>query len=196
MLTQPRATFAALYHGRGGRLANAIESLTRSIELVFADVAQRPLWMTSPTDKLLCIAGRYNPLAGRGVVEEVDWGNFTGSVLMLAMIFCCRLQIFGQHLQELALGKQRSGKGPDNRRTNALEAMPNDWQEACCIRALREELQDVWCLTSLACVRLCGDHEQSQDCFLNVLNCADSLLPCGPLDRSEVHNFIDLWALT
>ena len=48
---------------------------------------------------------------------------------MLIMMHCFQLDIFGAwpNLLEPGKGRQRSGKGPDNRRTNALEALLNDW---------------------------------------------------------------------
>ena len=89
--------------------------------------------MVEPTDNRLRAAGAYDPARGQGIADEMDWGNFSGSILMLAMLdpelFATpqvhRLSIWGEGLLQLGTAAPHSGHGPDNRRTNALEAILN-----------------------------------------------------------------------
>jgi hypothetical protein len=129
-----------------------------------------------------------------GVPQETDWGNFAGSVLMLSMMHCFQLDIFGAwpSLLEPGQGRQRSGKGPDNRRTNALEALLNDWQGVPRLQPLRKRLLQAWRLTLIAAVQTCDYGERSHECFMKALSCDDSLLPRGPLKDTEVQDFVQL----
>ena len=70
-----------------------------------------------------------------GDPKEKDSGNFSGSVVMLAMLDPARfgvsdaepLGIFEDPANLLVLGERpaRSSVGPDNRRTNAIEGILN-----------------------------------------------------------------------
>ena len=42
--------------------------------------------MLNPTDDNLKAAGRYNPKDDQGVPDETDHGNFSDSILMLAVL--------------------------------------------------------------------------------------------------------------
>ena len=120
--------------------------------------------MREPVDAILKPAAQYAPALGKGRVDEHDYGNLAGSVLMYLMLvphaFALAPQMHplrilgrsGRHLLtpdsilEDQISMPRSGHGPDNRRTNVLEALLNLWQEAPDVeaRALRAELYKAW----------------------------------------------------
>ena len=87
--------------------------------------------MRTPTDALLRGGGKYDPENGTGITTEMDYGNYAGSILMLAMLEpslygvpgAHQLTIFGCGLASLGTAPPRSGMGPDNRRANAVEAL-------------------------------------------------------------------------
>ena len=99
---------------------------------------------------------------GRGLPAEVDHGNAAGSALLLSMLLpdifgvpnACGLEIFGVPaplpLVFTSLKRARSSVGIDNRRTNAVEAMLNDWQEADMNTDERMELYRCWHMMRLA----------------------------------------------
>ena len=92
----------------------------------------------------------------------MDPGNFAGSILLLAMLRPCicgihdapALTIFGipapESLAILADGPPRSGRGPDNRRTNVIETMLNHWQDSTEFQNVRTELLETWRLVRVA----------------------------------------------
>lgn len=93
------------------------------------------------TDKSLRNLGSHEPEAGRGDDREADAGNAAGSALMLAALLprvygietAGPLRIFGtpppQCLTAISSTRAKSGRGPDNRRQNAWEALLNHWQD-------------------------------------------------------------------
>ena len=146
--------------------------------------------MLEPTDESLRRAGRYNPVDGFGVPDEMDWGNFSGSVLMLAMLDEGRgLRIFGEGLLEKGTAFPRSGRGPDNRRTNALEALLNYLQPFPQMTALRELLKDTWRLVILGVACSGVTNRFPSECVQQVLACDDEQLPPGEITDEELISF-------
>ena len=117
--------------------------------------------MLNPTDAHFKTAGLYDLKAGQGVPHEKDDGNFNGSILMLAMLEANIdfdentpvLDIFrheGCELREKGSAPPTSAKGPDNRRTNFLEALLNYSQEDADATALRQKILETWRFVGLA----------------------------------------------
>ena len=158
------------------------------------------------SDHQLKSAGRYDPSIGQGVEDEMDPGNFAGSILLLAMIkphICGMpdapvLNIFGtpppESLTVLAEGPPRSGKGPDNRRTNAIEALLNHWQDNARCQVVRAQLLDTWKLVRMTTSVLSWRMEWgwpwivSERCT-EVIRCQVSLLPQGPIPDQCLEDF-------
>lgn len=178
------------------RISKAVQTLAQALETAFAAPQSRPHWMLEPTDESLRHAGRYDPADGCGLAEETDWGNFSGSVLMLAMLDerylpkgARPLSIFGAGLLEMGTAVPRSGRGPDNRRTNALEALLNYLQPFPQATALRQLLKDTWRLLRLGVA--CGGvtNNLPHECVHQVLACKDENLPTDGITDEEVINF-------
>ena len=100
-----------------------------------------PEFICDITDKSLRRLGSHEPEVGRGDDREADAGNKAGSALMLAALLprvygietAGPLRIFGtpppQCLTVISSTRAKSGRGPDNRRHNAWEALLNHWQD-------------------------------------------------------------------
>ena len=180
------------------RVVREILDVSSALDTAYAQPASRPLWMTNPTDDNLREAGRYDPANGMGLAEEKDWGNFSGSVLMLAMLDAetylpggsSPLVIFGAGLLEKATAPPRSGRGPDNRRTNALEAILNHLQHFPHMAGVREKLQSTWRLVRL-CLACCDDARSPlpHECVLQVLYRNEETIPRGMVTDEEVMEF-------
>jgi len=152
--------------------------------------------MREPTDESLRYAGRYDPANGVGLADEIDWGNFSGSILMLAMLDDCYLpkgtrplSIFGANLLEKGTAVPRSGRGPDNRRTNALEALLNHLQPLPQATKLRQMLRDTWRLLHLGVACSGVTNPFPNECVHQVLACKDEHLPSGAITDEEVLSF-------
>ena len=104
------------------------------------------------TEESLRNLGGHDPQAGRGDDREADATNKAGSSLMLAALLprvygietAGPLRIFGvpppNCLTTISSTRARSGKGPDNRRMNAWEALLNHWQDIPSMENLRDLL--------------------------------------------------------
>ena len=151
-------------------------------------------WLRICSDQELKISGRYDPSIGQGVEEETDAGNFSGSILLLAMLTpeICGLQgaptlnVFGTPLPHglciLADGPPRSGRGPDNRRTNVIESILNEWQDREEYQDVRTQLLETWTLVRVATSVLCWRREWKwpyvvQHHLAEVMGCDRNLLP-------------------
>ena len=128
----------------------------------------------------------------------MDPGNFAGSILLLAMLTpnICGLQgaptltIFGtlppESLTFLADGPARSGKGPDNRRTNIVEAILNHWQDSAEYQDVRTELLETWKVVRVATSVLSWRREWKwpwivREKCIEVMSCRRELLPAEPI---------------
>jgi hypothetical protein len=174
----------------------AVQTLAHALETAFAAPEGRPRWMLEPTDASLRYAGRYDPADGLGLADEYDWGNFSGSVLMLAMLDerylpngTRPLSIFGAGLLEKGTAVPRSGRGPDNRRTNALEALLNHLQRFPQATKLRQLLKDTWRLLRLGVACSGVTNRFPNECVHQVLACKDERLPSGRITDEEVITF-------
>ena len=183
--------------GAPGRVAQAVQGLASKLQAAFALPASRPLWMREPSDSLLRAAGTYDPVRGLGVEDEMDWGNFSGSVLVLALLHPLRfghpetppLTIFGDGLLELGTAALRSGKGPDNCRTNAVEALLNYFQLFPEQEQLRQTILETWRLVRLAVFMLeISEQELPQEYAQRIVLCCDTALPPGPVADIEMMN--------
>ena len=154
-----------------------------------------------PTDANLKTAGRYDPKAGQGVPHEWGHGNFAGSILMLAMLDANIyfeentpvLNIFGDgSLRERGSARPRSGKGPDNRRTNVLEALLNHSQQYANATTLRQLILNTWRFgrIAVACTEVWRSGVMPHTCVSEVLGCPDDLLP--PLGEMSDQEVVDL----
>ena len=139
----------------------------------------------------------HDPANGVGLVDEIDWGNFSGSILMLAMLDGCYLpkgtrplSIFGANLLEKGTALRRSGRGPDNRRTNALEALLNHLQPLPQATKLRQMLRDTWRLLHLGVACSGVTNPFPSECVHQLLACKDEHLPSGAITDEEVVKFV------
>ena len=167
-------------------VAQRVNDLAYALEAAFSDPKSRPMWMDQATDENLRKAGYAWIEEGRET--DVDWGNYAGSVLMLAMIDplrytapnSFRLTIFGEdYLSEVGSGAPRSGRGPDNRRTNAIEAVINYLQRWDYIEPLRENVLETWRLVRLSIACIGGVSIFPHESARRAMFCDDEKLPCG-----------------
>ena len=179
------------------RVARAVDTLSQSLEIAFANVASRPEWMRTPTDALLRGGGKYDPENGTGITTEMDYGNYAGSILMLAMLEpslygvpgAHQLTIFGSGLASLGTAPPRSGMGPDNRRANTVEALLTHLQPYPALRILRDAIMQTWRLLRLASACLRITTAMPQHAANRVISCTDEMLPCGAINDKELSAF-------
>ena len=158
--------------------------------------------MKVPTDETLRRAGAYDPRAGMGSPSDPDHGNFSGSVLMLAMLNPERygvtgaepLQIFGAEtssLLQLGTAPCRSGHGADNRRTNAIEALLNHLAHQEQSNDLRNAIFRTWRLVRMALAtrerKFWGRSVQEEAKAL--IACADNTLPSDDVTNEELASY-------
>lgn len=168
--TEPEFPAALPFDGRLGEtslglVARHVVMLTRRLnEAMVRSGGSMPAWLLEPSDINLRIAGRYNPDEGRGLPWEPDHGNMAGSALILAMLVpfvfgvpnAPYLKIFGdpppRSMVFISDKRATSSVGADNRRTNAIEGLLNDWQEDedPFIQEVRAELLRCWFMMRLA----------------------------------------------
>jgi hypothetical protein len=134
----------------------------------------------------------------------MDWGNFSGSILMLAMLdpvlFATpqvhRLSIFGAGLLQLGTATPRSGHGPDNMRTNSLEAILNYLQAFPAQVYLRQLLLRTWRLVRLAACHVHVSSKLPHERAQRVVLCQDERLPCGDITDRELIDYENVMVLS
>jgi len=135
--------------------------------------------------------GPYLPEDGLGCPSEKDWGNNSGSTLFL-LLARAGLRCYGRETDILAEaeGFAKSSEGPDNRRTNFVEALLNELQHRPECRRVRELLKHAWRLVAvLWCAswshRWRNNHSAMDPC----LQSSQSLVPLGVFSDAEVDFF-------
>ena len=191
--TQHLATRPRVFGVRGKKVSEAVLTLLKALNSAFANESSRPDWMLTPTDANLKTAGRYDPGP-----HEWDHGNFAGSILVLAMLDANKyfeestpvLNIFGtESLREKGSTRPRSGKGPDNRRTNAIEALLNHLQQDANATTPRQRILNTWRFVGIAvaCTEVWRREVMPHACVSEVLGCPDDWLPpLGVMSDQEV----------
>jgi len=175
---------AASVAGRSPVLRLVVASLVSGIQQVYHDAGFCLSWVLSCSGNVLRAAGRCDPERGRGVEIETEWGNNAGSVLFLILAEAGAECFGGEMLVEVE-GFAESGRGPDNRRTNYLEAFLNDWQDQPDRVELRDLLKQAWRLVAvMSCVSWGDDirncHAWKDSCFSCPL---ELLLACAFSDE-------------
>ena len=193
-------------------MAEAVSNLVQALNSTFS--SERPEWMTNPTDRNLREAGAYDPANGLGKEDEVDPGNMSGSILMLAMLKPemwadapneeSRLTVFGNvdYLCTRGRAEPRSGKGIDNRRTNAIEGICNWLQGNPEKWGLRDMTMRTWRLVRIAwcapdVARGTDPQANPYDHVKQVVNVDDEELPSDHISEQELCNFENVqWNLS
>jgi hypothetical protein len=127
-----------------------------------------PDWIAEVSNDLLKVKGGHRPAEGQGIESEGDAGYLAGSALLLCMLFPDRygildadpLTIFGwsgtQCLTHISTRPPVSGYGVDSRRTNAIEALLNYWQDKPAMQDIRSLLLETWRQWAHACAFIGG----------------------------------------